>query len=66
MFGKSDESGNGTVTDLILLNKSGSFIMKTPTGTVNAEFGGTVAVTSLAGTGTRNVVVDANGLMSAP
>jgi len=40
-------AGAGTSADLYLANKNGSQVMQVPTGTVNADFGGTVSTTGL-------------------
>jgi hypothetical protein len=53
-------AGRGSTNDLVLLNKNGSDVLRVPTGTT------TVSLQSLTGSGSRAVLADASGNLSAP
>lgn len=56
----------GSSNDLVLHNGLGQGFFENPTGTQNAVFKGNVKIEGLIGTGTRTVVADASGNLSAP
>ena len=53
-------AGRGSTNDLVLLNKNGGDVLRVPTGTT------TVSLQSLTGTGSRAVLADSSGNLSAP
>jgi hypothetical protein len=53
-------ASTGSTDDWTVFGAGGAYIMHVPTGTVN------LAVGTLSGTGSRAVLADANGVLSAP
>jgi hypothetical protein len=56
----------GATNDFLLVNDDGSGVLANPTGTVDLVAAGNMKIAGLAGVGTRNVVADADGNLSAP
>jgi hypothetical protein len=59
-YGMFQWASSGTTDDWTVFGAGGAYVMHVPTGTVN------LAVGTLSGTGSRAVLADANGVLSAP
>jgi hypothetical protein len=59
-YGMFQWASTGSTDDWTVFGAGGAYIMHVPTGTVN------LAVGTLSGTGSRAVLADANGVLSAP